>query len=160
MFGEIKFRPPRLAKSLSARLLVLTIFFVMLAELLIYAPSLANFRQTWLEDKLAAAHLSILSLEAIPEDMISDEVKEALLTHVDAHAVVLKKPDRRLLLYTKKPPTIEVTVDLEDRSSMMLIGDAFATLVQSRNRIMRLLGPSPRDPGLGVEVVLDEADLR
>lgn len=39
-------RLPPLARSLSARLLVLTIFFVMLAEIFIFAPSIARFRLT------------------------------------------------------------------------------------------------------------------
>ncbi len=41
-------RPP-LLKSLSARLLVLTAFFVMLSEVLIYVPSIARFRLVYLE---------------------------------------------------------------------------------------------------------------
>src|SRR3972149_6351302 len=44
---------PPLAKSLSARLLVLTVFFVMLSEVLIYAPSAGRFRLTYLEQRLA-----------------------------------------------------------------------------------------------------------
>jgi hypothetical protein len=35
---------PPLAKGLSARLLLLTIVFVMLAEVLIFAPSIGRFR--------------------------------------------------------------------------------------------------------------------
>jgi len=33
-------------RSLSARLLVLTIFFVMLAEVMIFVPSVARFRKS------------------------------------------------------------------------------------------------------------------
>ncbi|MFN3673998.1 MAG: sensor histidine kinase, partial [Bosea sp. (in: a-proteobacteria)] len=36
--------------GLSAKLLLLTILFVMLAEVLIYLPSVANFRMNWLND--------------------------------------------------------------------------------------------------------------
>ena len=38
--------------GLSAKLLLLTIMFVMLAEVLIFVPSVANFRITWLSDRL------------------------------------------------------------------------------------------------------------
>lgn len=55
---------PTLARSLSARLLIFTIAFVMLAEVLIYAPSIARYRQTWLEERIASAHLATLALEA------------------------------------------------------------------------------------------------
>ena len=42
--------------GLSGKLLLLTILFVMVAEILIYVPSVANFRLNWLNDRLAAAH--------------------------------------------------------------------------------------------------------
>ena len=41
---------PLLARGLSTKLLVLTILFVMIAEVLIFLPSIANFRLRWLED--------------------------------------------------------------------------------------------------------------
>jgi hypothetical protein len=45
-------RPPRF--GLSGKLLVLTILFVMIAEVLIYVPSVANYRVMWLKDRLAS----------------------------------------------------------------------------------------------------------
>ena len=110
MFGRQKFSLPPLRRSLSARLLLLTIFFVMLAEVLIYAPSVSNFRITWLNDRLASADLAILALEAAPEGDLSQDLKSELLGRVDAFAVVLTRPDRRLLLYTQPPPPVEITV--------------------------------------------------
>jgi len=44
--------------GLSAKLLLLTVSFVMLAEVLIFVPSVANFRITWLNDRLTAAQLA------------------------------------------------------------------------------------------------------
>jgi len=52
--------PPRIRFGLSAKLLVLTVMFVMLAEICIYVPSIANFRLTWLTNKLGAAHTAAL----------------------------------------------------------------------------------------------------
>ena len=48
--------------ALSARLLVLTIAFVLLGEILIYVPSIARFRAVYLDERIAAAHLATLSL--------------------------------------------------------------------------------------------------
>ena len=53
-----------LHRSLSARLLVLTMAFVLLGEVLICVPSIARFRRVYLEERIAAAHLATLSLEA------------------------------------------------------------------------------------------------
>ena len=41
--------------GLSGKLLLLTILFVMLAEVCIYVPSVANFRNNWLQDRLTTA---------------------------------------------------------------------------------------------------------
>jgi len=68
--------------GLSARLLVLTVLFVMIAEVLIYVPSIANFRLTWLNDKLAAAQIAALVLDASPEEGISEELEMRLLEGV------------------------------------------------------------------------------
>jgi len=59
-----------LIRSLSARLLVLTVFFVMLGEVLIFVPSVARYRMTYFEDHMAAAHLATLALIASPTGKI------------------------------------------------------------------------------------------
>jgi hypothetical protein len=94
-------RLPPLTKSLSAKLLLLTIAFVMLAEVMIYAPSIGRMRLVYLEERLAAAHLSILALEATPDNMVSKEMEAELLQHVGAYMVALTKPELRLLLKTR-----------------------------------------------------------
>ena len=90
-------RPP-LLKSLSARLLVLTVFFVMLSEVAIYVPSIARFRLVYLEEKLAAAHLAVQALQATPDQMISAELERELLNQVGARAVILKRDEARHLM--------------------------------------------------------------
>ena len=75
-------RLPRGFYGLSARLLVLTAIFVMLAEVLIFLPSVARFRIDWMKDRISAAHLAILSLEATPDHMVSDELKAELLHQI------------------------------------------------------------------------------
>ena len=85
-FGA-KFSLPPLAKSLSLKLLLLTVFFVMLAEILIYCPSVGRFRLVYLEERLGAAHLAILALEATPNQNVGVEMEERLMAHVGAYAV-------------------------------------------------------------------------
>ena len=62
-----KLTMPSLTRGLSARLLVLTISFVMIGEVLIYVPSISRYRLVYLEERLAAAHEATLALEASPE---------------------------------------------------------------------------------------------
>ncbi len=160
MIRSRKFTLPPFARSLSARLLVLTILFVMLAEVLIYAPSVSNFRTNWLKDQAESAHIAILALEAAPAELISEDLKAQLLSRADAYAVVLKRADRRLLLFTAPPPPVDVTVNLADGSLFGDIGAAFATMARAGDPTLRLISPTEEDPDLEVEVVLNEAHLR
>jgi len=147
--------------GLSARLLGLTIAFVMLAELLIYSPSIARFRLDWLQGRIAAAHLAALSLEATPSHMVSDELKTQLLSHAGARAIIIAKPgDVRRVLAEDMPPWANEMFDLRDTSFMGLITDAYATLFHRGDRILRVIGPSPYEPEDIVEVLVDERPLR
>ncbi len=152
---------PPLAQSLSARLLLLTIAFVMLAEVLIYAPSIGRFRLVYLEERLAAAHLAILALEATPDQMIGEDLKRELLDHVGAYSVGLTRPGAgKLMLMVTTPGPVDASYDLREASFFGLIGDAFMTLMDDGGRILRVVGVSPKDRKTLVEVVLEEAPLR
>src|SRR5205809_7265610 len=87
---------PRL--GLSGKLLVLTILFVMLAEVLIYVPSVANFRLNWLNDRLSAAYTAALVFETAPDGMVPDNVARQILDSIGARVVVLKMGQQRRLL--------------------------------------------------------------
>src|SRR6187401_2735752 len=111
--GRARFAALRL--GLSGKLLVLTILFVMIAEVLIYVPSIANFRLNWLSDRLAAAHTAALVLEAAPSGMVPESLTRQLLESIGARAVAMKKgQERRLLALGDHPPTIESDVDMRD----------------------------------------------
>jgi hypothetical protein len=57
-------RAPRL--GLSGKLLVFTILFVMIAEVLIYVPSIALYRLMWLNDRLTSAYTAKFSTASAP----------------------------------------------------------------------------------------------
>ncbi len=156
-----RLRLPPTVKSLSARLLLLTAFFVMLSEVFIYAPSVARYRVSYLQDKIENALLATLALEATPDNMISAKLKKELLDHASAYGIVkhTKGQPKRLLL-RDMPPKAAVTIDLRKSSFFGLIFDAFGTLVQDDNRVLRILGSSKRDPSAMIELVIDEAPMR
>lgn len=153
---------PRLRHSLSAKLLLLTILFVMVAEVLIYTPSIARFRLDYLREKIGAAHIAALALEATPTHMLSPELETQLLQYVDAYSVVLnmRGKERMLIMNRNMPPVVDVSYDLSKENLFDFVLDAFVTLAQAENRILRVVGPSPKDPGIRVELVLDEAPMR
>jgi signal transduction histidine kinase len=152
---------PGLLKSLSAKLLALTILFVMVSEVLIFAPSAGRFRLTYLEERIAAGYIAILALMATPDNMVSKELERELLNQARAYVVALRRPDGvKLMLDADMPPPVDASYDLRERDFFMLIGDALRTLFESGNRVLRIVGPSPRHPQAIVEIVIDEAPLR
>jgi len=154
-------RPRLLRFGLSSRLLVLTILFVMIAEVLIYVPSIANFRLNWLNDRLAAAHTAALVLDAAPSGMVPESLARQILQSVGARTVAMKiGGQRRLLAVSEIPTTIHHDIDMRDVSWFGAIIDAFDTLLFGNDRdVMRVVGHAPMG-GDFLEIVLDESPLR
>ena len=161
--SEVKPALPGFGRGLSARLLVLTVCFVMLSEVLIYAPSIARFREAWLEERLANAYLAILALEATPNYMIDPELELKLLDSAGARLVALRTRDGKNLLLRgamSSSQIVDATIDLSDQMATTLIRDAFETLMTDGNRLLRVKGQTPRAGDAWLDVVLDEAPLR
>jgi signal transduction histidine kinase len=151
----------RVRLGLSGKLLLLTAVFVMVAEVLIFVPSIANYRIAWLSDRLAAAHTAALVLDAAPDGMISDDLTRQLLDSVGAKAVAMKKGDsRRLLASSDVPPQTDHEVDIRDVSLYRSFFDAIETLFgAAQYDVVRVVGPAPSG-GEFVEIVIDERPLR
>ncbi len=145
--------------GLSARLLLLTVLFVMIAEVLIYVPSIANFRQTWLNDRLAAAQIAAMVLDAAPEESLPEELELRLLQGVGAQAIAIRGGGRRsLLAVNDAPPEVGKSVDLRDAKWIDLVRDAFDVLFNPTDKPIRVIGH-----GMGVdfvEIILDQRPLR
>ncbi len=146
-------------RSLSGRFLVLTVVFVMLAEVLIFVPSVARFRQDYLLLRLERAQIASLALLAT--DMIDEELERELLANAGVYNVVLARDEiRQLMLSSPLPQPVSATYDLRDPSSLTLIMDALATLAEPEERIIRVIGEPVREGGLLIEVTMDTAPLR
>ncbi|MBT6094071.1 MAG: HAMP domain-containing histidine kinase [Rhodospirillaceae bacterium] len=152
---------PPFITSLSARLLILTVLFVMLAEFLIWTPSISRFRKSYLEEHVLRAHLATLALEAMPDKAPDSQLEEVLLEQTEAYGIVLKGPERRtLMLANDMPPNVDVVVDLRRGGFVGWISDAFSTLSQDENRVLRIIGMSPKRADVTVEVLMDETPMR
>jgi signal transduction histidine kinase len=153
--------------GLSAKLLVLTTVFVMLSEVLIFVPSVANFRINWLNDRLVAAQLASLAAEATPTGDVPDKLKAELLRTAQVKAVALKRNDQRLLiLQPEMPVAIDQTFDLTVmrsgglRGRLAAIGDAMAQFVSGGGQMLRIVGRPGNEAGDTIEIVLPEEPLR
>lgn len=145
--------------SLSGRLLILTTIFVMIAEILIFVPSIARFRESYMLDRLERAQIASLTLLA--DDMIDAELEAELLRNAEVFNVVLRRDEvRQLVLTSPMPQIIAGTVDLRDNSAALLIRDAMRRLAAPQNEVIRVIGAPVRDAGLLIEVTMETAPMR
>jgi len=146
--------------SLSGKLLVLTILFVMIAEVLIYVPSVANFRVVWLKDRLATGYTAALVLDAAPNGVVSDALAKQILDSIGARAVAMKMGlRRRMLAIDDMPPPVADTFDMRNFTTVDAIVDAFAMMLNTKNNEMRVVGPAPMG-GEYIELIMDESPLK
>ena len=162
-------RAPRF--GLSGKLLLLTILFVMIAEVLIYVPSIANYRLNWLADRLAVARTVAIVLNANndptevpgqPEKFkLPENVVLQVLDNLGAKMVAVKMGNqRKLLAISDMPHEIHHDIDLRETSSMRAIWRSLETLFfSSDSDVMRIVGQGP--PGTDfIEIVIDQSQLR
>lgn len=146
--------------GLSGKLLLLTIPLILIVEILIYVPSIANFRVNRLNDRLAAASTAALVLDAAPSGMVPDALARQILASIGARAVAIKSgQQRRLLAAADMPKKIDHDVDMREIGVGSAIFDAFRVMLDSGDEVMRILGPAPGS-GQFIEVVADEKPLR
>ena len=152
---------PRLVPGLSAKLLLLTILFVMLAEVLVFVPSVSNFRRQWLMERLAAAQIASLAAEAAPGGQLPKMLRDELLESAKVKAIAVKRADsRQLIIEMDMPAEIDAHYDLRTDSAFKLITDALMVFVAPDNRVIRVVGQPGFDAGEFIEVVMEEAPLK
>ena len=145
--------------SLSGRFLALTIIFVMLAEVFIYVPSIARFRQDYMVNRLERAQIASLALLA--NDMIDPDLEYELLKNAGVFNVVLRRDEvRQLMLSSDMPAPVSATYDLRDPPAGALIVDALARLVNPNPEVVRVIGNPVQDAGLLIEVTMPTEPLR
>ncbi|MGV1014177.1 MAG: sensor histidine kinase [Methyloceanibacter sp.] len=149
------------APGLSAKLLLLTIIFVMLAEVLVFVPSISNFRRQWLTERLAAAEIASLAAEAAPGGELPDMLRDKLLASAMVKAIAVKRDNARVLVIEMDMPAqVDASFDLRNASWLALIADALTVYVAPNDRVIRVLGEPAFNTGELIDVVMGEAPLK
>jgi signal transduction histidine kinase len=147
-------------KTLSGRFLLLTMLFVMLAEVMIFLPSVARFRQDYILSRLERAQIASLALLAT-DGMIDAALEKELLANAEVYNVVLRRDEvRQLVLSSPIPAPIEHSFDMRSPSAWELVRDAVTTLLDPQNHVIRVMGDPVRQAGLLIEVTMETAPLR
>lgn len=133
----------------------------MVAEILIFVPSIARFREDYLLARLEKAQIASLALLTTPDDMIAPELELELLINAGVYNVVLRRNQvRELVLSSPVPGSIARSFDLRDASAAELILDALVQLARARDEVIRVIGVPVRNAGEVIEVTMPSAPLR
>lgn len=112
MGAGVQGRRGRFLNTLSGRFLILTVAFVMLAEVLIFVPSIARFRADFMAVRLEKAQIASLA-QLAASDMVSPELEAELLANAEVYNVVLRRDEvRQLVLSSQLPAPVSATYDL------------------------------------------------
>ena len=132
----------------------------MLAEALIFLPSVAKFREDWMLLRLEKAQIAALA--RLATDSAIDEPLEAeLLANAEVFNVVLRRDEvRQLVLSSPIPSPVVATYDLRLASVWDLVRDALLAMAGAGNDVIRIIGTPTNDAGLLIEITTQSAPLR
>lgn len=148
-------------RSLSGRLLLLTIVFVMLAEVLIFVPSVARFREQYIRERLEKAQIASLAVLASGNEAISEQLRSKLLQNAEVTSIAFKRDGaRELMLMSPEQTMVDATYDLRDPSVFELIYDALICAINNDFRYVRIIGTPRFGDGEVVEIVIDDQKLK
>ncbi len=105
-----------LSRSLSARVLWLTISIILLVEIAILMPSLGRERQNWLADRAMQAHLAAYSVDVSGHDgrtsTLDETTRNAILRLSGTQSISMVSPGYTILVL---PPVSPAPPDATDR---------------------------------------------
>lgn len=161
MTAERSVLPSRFS-GLSIKLIATIIAVILLVEIVVYLPSLANFRASWIDDRLRVGVVAARVLDAVPDVMaLPRNLTDRLLTSAGAYAIVYRREGQSQLIELANPvtPDVVVTADMRQRDLMSLIMGAMDTLFAGPGRTLRIVGEGDLDESL-VELLMSERPLR
>nr|WP_282568954.1 HAMP domain-containing sensor histidine kinase [Aliiroseovarius sp. S2029] len=131
----------------------------MLAEVLIFVPSVARFREDYLRTRLERAQIA--SLVLLADDMIAPELEAELLENAEVYNVVLRRDEvRELMLASPMPQPVDKSFDLRQSTPFSLIRDAMARMFTPEPEVIRVIGDPVREGGLVIEITMMTGKLR
>jgi signal transduction histidine kinase len=147
-------------RKLSTKLLALTILFVLIAEVLIFIPSIANFRLRWLEERLATAAAASVVLVQSDTGELSPSLRNDVLMALGAKAIAVRNGGvSRLLVVSDMPPEVDEHIQPMRVEALPAMLGALDTLVSGGDRMLRVFG-RVGESDMEFELIIPDAGLR
>ncbi|MGG7517361.1 ATP-binding protein [Allorhizobium undicola] len=155
-----KLRMPSRLRGLSGKLLALTVIFVLLAEVLIFAPSISSMRLNWLRNHLNKSAAAAVVIDGLQSVEIPAEVQRDILSATGTRAIVLRKDGTtRLLAVSEMPQQLDAQYDLAEMDGWIAIRDALEEIAFGGERTISVSAPIG-ESSMQVEVVMNDSVLR
>lgn len=148
-------------RKLSGKLLLLTILFVMVAEILIFIPSAALFRQTWLQERAESAGLLTLAIEGVPNYEGGEMLSSQFMKDTGV-SMVAQKRDGMSQLVLGMPPTDKkiIVADLRAERRLPLFRESFRDFFGDGSAYIRVLSePTVKDAD-ALELLVPQSALK
>ena len=130
-----------LARGLSIKLVLLTVLFVMIAEVLIFLPSIADFKLRWLEERLGTAAAVSVVLVQEDSESLPRTLQDDVLLAIGAKAIAVRDGGvSRLLVIAEMPPEVDEHIDLARTGPITAMSGALDTLFFGGKRMLRVFG--------------------
>jgi signal transduction histidine kinase len=149
--------------GLSVKIIMTIVIVILAVEVVIYLPSAANYRTSWLDDRLRVGIVAARVLDAVPDAMnLPRMLTDRLLTSAGAQAIVYRREGQSQLieLENAETPREAVTADMRIRDPATQIIGALDTLLFGGDRTLRIVGEETGQQERIIEVLMPEAPLR
>ena len=153
--------PARWYHGLSFKLFGFTLAAILFVEGLIFIPSASGFRTAWLNERLQAARIAALALDAAPSRMVSNELARQLLENAEVLSVAEIEDDMHIQLLDSDMP-IEGSyypVDMLNTTMVGRVMNVLGAFAAPKDRIL-VVTAEGSTPDRVIEVVVPQAPLR
>ena len=146
---------------LSEKLIALTIGFVLLAEAVIFIPSLAAFRQDWLRERADQAGLLAQAIDGVPDFQGAEALSKTFMMNTGIEMVAAEREGRsEMLLGMPLDMPILRTLDLREMRRLPPMRDALRDLLMAEDGAIRVVASSPVPNQSTVEYLVPHFELR
>lgn len=149
---------------LRVKLFLLVMLFVLIAEAVVFIPSVAKFRRDWLDERIERAYLVSLSLEVAQQDAISDDRLKEIFMTAKIRGVSKVTPSSSYLILAPDLPIAHklpfMEIDLREQSWRTLIRDALSNMVSADNAFLLVRDTPQGTQDVTLELFIEKAPLR
>jgi signal transduction histidine kinase len=153
-------RRVRRVRSLSARLLRLTVVVTLLVEVMILLPSLGLERDAWLLNRVTEAHLAAITVAAAPHGVVALSTRDELLRLSGTMAINLVTKGKTVMVM---PPTQlhdpRATVNLSRETLLNSMARALSAMAGLAPRSTLVIARSPLQSDVTVKIIVRNAAL-